>query len=187
MYTINMPFSLEVVHSCLIDIDESLRKLRAFETAHGAMIEITRTISIARLAYEETLRLKLLHDSNYRVLADQIDDLILLMRHNIFKFPPHACCSDGEWTRFRPMFVQLMDEFERIDLRLKTIRVVGPKRPRCGAKKEDTVVAQPPDKEEAEKNEIDLDLLLLQQEYADTLKVPRWYNLFVSIAKFLFG
>lgn len=110
-------FSIEVVHGCMLDIDEILYNIRQF-SAPDLYIQVRQLNSLARLAYEESLKASRVHEAHYYDLAEQIDDLILSM-NSIFAFPPARST-----TTTMAMFGSLLEEFERIDRRLKTIDVV---------------------------------------------------------------
>ena len=133
MSAIKASFPIEIMHSGMLDIDQMLSELRQLnKTEEDAYIQVKQIISMARLVYEESLKPNFVHEIHYRDLADQIDDLI----HHITAiraFPPAACCR--QWNRgihFEKFFkYDLLSEFERIHLRLKTIEVVCPNpRPR---------------------------------------------------------
>ena len=110
-------FSIEVVHNCMLDIDEILYNIRQL-SAQDLYIQVRQLNSLARLAYEESLKSSRVHETHYYDLAEQIDDLILSM-NSIFAFPPARST-----TTTMAMFGSLLEEFERIDRRLKTIDVV---------------------------------------------------------------
>jgi len=110
-------FSIEVVHNCMLDIDEILYNIRQL-SAQDHYIQARQLNSLARLAYEESLKSSRVHETHYHDLAEQIDDLILSM-NSIFAFPPARSTAAT-----MAMFGSLLEEFERIDRRLKTIDVV---------------------------------------------------------------
>lgn len=133
MSVIKSTFSVEIMRSGLISIDQTLADLRQLDkTEEDAYIQVKQLISTARLVYEESLIPKFIHENNYVDLADQIDDLIRHIK-SIREFPPAACCR--QWNRgvkFEKLFkYDLLSEFERIHHRLKTIDVLSPNpRPR---------------------------------------------------------
>ena len=110
-------FPIEVAHACMLDIDEILSNIRQL-SALDLYIQVKQLNSLARLAYEESLKSSRVHESHYYDLVEQIDDLILWM-NSIFAFPPARSTAAT-----MAMFGSLLEEFERIDRRLKTIDVV---------------------------------------------------------------
>jgi len=110
-------FPIEVAHACMLDIDEILYNIRQL-SALDLYIQVKQLNSLARLAYEESLKSSRVHESHYYDLVEQIDDLILWM-NSIFAFPPARSTAAT-----MAMFGSLLEEFERIDRRLKTIDVV---------------------------------------------------------------
>jgi hypothetical protein len=101
----------------MLDIDEILYNIRQL-SALDLYIQVKQLNSLARLAYEESLKSSRVHESHYYDLVEQIDDLILWM-NSIFAFPPARSTAAT-----MAMFGSLLEEFERIDRRLKTIDVV---------------------------------------------------------------
>jgi hypothetical protein len=140
MSVIKAPFHVEIMRSCMLDINQMLFDLHhPDKNEEDAYIQVKQIISMARLAYEESLKTNIVHEVHYRDLVDQIDDLMRVFTRDAD--PPRACLR--QWTRgvrFERLFnYELLSEFERIQRRLKTIDVYCPNpRPRNYYLKRDT-------------------------------------------------